>query len=72
MNAIFQNMEKQKWKMLSFSLIGILIVSTTIAAILFQLAQPALNGSVTNQQLVNAPSLINAAYGAGILTNSSR
>jgi hypothetical protein len=69
MNAIFQNMEKHKWKMLSFSLIGILIVSTTIAAILFQLAQPALNGSVTNQQLVNAPSLINAAYGAGILTN---
>jgi hypothetical protein len=69
MSNTLSNKERTKWKILSFSLMGILIASTTTAAILFHSVLPALNGSVTGQQLVNAPSLINAAYGAGVLTN---
>lgn len=35
----------------------------------FQMPQQVLNGPLTGQQLVNAPPLVNAAYGAGVLTN---
>jgi hypothetical protein len=68
------NKERPKWKILSFSLIGILIGSTTTIGIsvFFQTPQQLLNSNnspVTGQQEVNAPSLVNAAYGAGVLTN---
>jgi hypothetical protein len=69
MSTIFPNKEKTKWKLLSFLLIGILMASTTTAAILFHLAQPALKGPATGQQVVNTPSIVNSAYGAGALTN---
>jgi hypothetical protein len=67
-SSIFSNKEKTKWKFLSFSLIGIMIVSTA-SIVFFQMPQQVLNGPLTSQQLVNAPSLVNAAYGAGVLTN---
>jgi hypothetical protein len=69
MSNIFQNKEGTKWKILSFSLIVILIGSTTTTAVFFRIPQQVLNGPLTGQQLVNAPSIINAAYGAGVLTN---
>jgi hypothetical protein len=61
--------EKTKWKILSFSLIGILVVSTALAALFFQIPQQLLNGLVTGQQMVNAPSIVQKVYGAGVLTN---
>jgi hypothetical protein len=74
MSNTFSNREKTKWKILSFSLIGMLIGSaTTIAASLFfQLPQQLLNNNnspVTGQEVVNAPSIVISAYGAGTLTN---
>ncbi len=50
-----------------FSLIGVMVVSTkrrTIAVFL-HISQQLLNGSVTGQQVVNAPSIVDVAYGAG-------
>jgi hypothetical protein len=68
MSSIFSYKEKKtKWKILSFSLIGMLIASST--AVFFQIPQQVLNSSVTGQQGVNAPPLLNVAYGAGVLTN---
>lgn len=68
-STIFPKKEKPKWKILSFSLIGIMAVSTTATAMFFQIPQQAMTGPLTGQQVVNAPSLVNAAYGAGVLTN---
>jgi hypothetical protein len=72
-SSIFSNTKRTNWKILSFSLIGILIGSTTTAAAMFfQMAQQLLNNNnspLTGPQVVNAPQLINAAYGAGVLTN---
>ncbi len=68
-SSIFSNKEKTKWKILSFCLIGILIASITATAMLFHIAPEAVTGLLTDQQLANAPSLVNAAYGAGVLTN---
>jgi len=67
--TIFSNKEKTKWKILSFSLIGILIASITATAMLFHIAPEAVTGPLTGQQLVDAPPLVNEAYGAGALTN---
>lgn len=70
MSNIFSNKEKKtNWEILSFSLIGILVGSTITTIVFFQMPQQVLNGLLTGQQLVNAPSLVNAAYGAGVLTN---
>ena len=68
-NYTFTNKERTKWKILSFSLIGILIGSTTTATIFLQIPQQLLNGSVTGHEVVNAPSIVITAYGAGVLTN---
>jgi hypothetical protein len=68
-NSIFSNKEKTKWKILSFSLIGILIASITATAMLFHIAPQTMTGPLTGQQLVDAPPLVNEAYGAGVLTN---
>ena len=68
-NYTFKNKKRTKWKILSFSLIGILIGSATTATIFLQIPQQLLNGSVAGHQAVNAPSLVNTAYGAGALTN---
>jgi hypothetical protein len=65
----FSNKERTKWEILSFSLIGILIGSTTTATIFLQIPQQLLNGSVTGHEVVNAPSIVITAYGAGVLTN---
>ena len=43
--------------------------ATAAATLLFQIPQQLRSGSVAGHQVVNAPSIVSRAYGAGVLTN---
>jgi hypothetical protein len=64
-NILPTNEEKKntRWKYLSFLTIGILMTATT-AELAFQIPQ-----HIMQVQQVNAPPIVQKAYGAGILTN---